>query len=197
MKKQSVKFDSITGAAKKLFWKHGISRVTVEEICREAGVSKMTCYKYFKNKTAIAKYIIDDLTENAIAEYHEIYDRDIPYSEKVQKTIELKLRSSGEFSQELINDIYKSDDPELRGIIDTVMKKAMDLYLGDLKKAQKNGDIRSDIKPEFILYIINQMTETITDESLTALYPDPAHLIAEMMNHFFYGILSGKDKLIR
>jgi AcrR family transcriptional regulator len=197
MKRRSVKFDSIAGAAKKLFWKHGISRVTVEEICREAGVSKMTCYKYFKNKTAIAKHIIDDLTENAIAEYHEIYDSNIPYSEKVKKTIELKLRSSGEFSQELINDIYKSDDPELREIIDTVMKKAMDLYLGDLKRAQKNGDIRPDIKPEFILYIINQMTETITDERLTALYPDPAHLVAEMMNHFFFGILSGKEKGIR
>ena len=63
MEKRSEKFESITSAAKSLFWKHGIRRVSIEEICEDAGVSKMTCYKYFSNKTAIAKYLIEDLFE--------------------------------------------------------------------------------------------------------------------------------------
>ena len=55
MEKRSAKLQAILDAAKSLFWKHGIRRVTIEEICEVAGVSKMTYYKYFSNKTAIAK----------------------------------------------------------------------------------------------------------------------------------------------
>ena len=73
MEKQSEKFEAILNAAKSLFWKHGIRRVTIEEICEVAGVSKMTCYKYFSNKTAIARYLIEDMFESGIKAYKEIY----------------------------------------------------------------------------------------------------------------------------
>ena len=46
----SKKYQDIKKKGKELFWKYGTKRVTVEEICREAGVSKMTYYKFFKNK---------------------------------------------------------------------------------------------------------------------------------------------------
>lgn len=37
--------------AAQLFFKHGFKRVTVEEICRTAKVSKVTFYRYFAAKT--------------------------------------------------------------------------------------------------------------------------------------------------
>lgn len=190
MEKRSAKFDSIVTAAKELFWRYGISRVTIEEICSEAGVSKMTFYKYFTNKIAIAKYIIEDQAEKGLQEYRAILDSDIPYREKVLKTFELKRKGADNYSQELVNDIYKSNDPELHAFIEEVMKRGLDIFIGDLKKAQKNGDVRHDIKPEFIIYILNQMSETVTDKNLTALYATPSQLMQEMMNYFFYGILT-------
>jgi len=43
---ENQKYNQIIDTSKKLFWKYGIKRVTIEEICREAGVSKMTFYKH-------------------------------------------------------------------------------------------------------------------------------------------------------
>jgi AcrR family transcriptional regulator len=41
----NLKLARIASTAEKLFMKFGIRRVSVEEICREASVSKMTFYK--------------------------------------------------------------------------------------------------------------------------------------------------------
>ena len=46
----SVKNDQIVKIGKDLFYKYGIKRVSVEEICAKANVSKMTFYKFYNNK---------------------------------------------------------------------------------------------------------------------------------------------------
>ena len=192
MDKKTRKFEAIVSAAKYLFWKHGIRRVSIEEICKEAGVSKMTCYKYFSNKTAIAKYLIDNIFKSGMEAYLEIMNSNIPYEEKVRKTIQLKISNVHELSQELINDIYKNKDEEIDQTIEAIKNKMLQVYLNDFRKAQKTGEIRADIKPEFILYFLNHLTEIITDERLVSLYPDPEHMIAEVMSFFFYGIMPAK-----
>ena len=58
-----------------------------------------------------------------------------------------------------------------------------------IQEAQKRGDIRKDLKPEFIMYFLNKMMELIQDEHLESLYPNPQDLIMELTNFFFYGIM--------
>ena len=192
--KQSKKSQAILDAAKSLFWKHGIRRVTMEEICQVAGVSKMTCYKYFSNKTAIAKYLIEDLFESGIIAYKKIYNSDISYEEKVKKMLDLKMSNAHEMSQELLDDIYKYQDEELSETIETIKKRMIGIYLDDIREAQKIGEIRNDVKPEFMLYFLNNLTEMLTDKRLVEIYPNPEQMIADVMNFFFYGIMPRKNR---
>jgi AcrR family transcriptional regulator len=193
MEKQSDKFKAIVNAAKSLFWKHGLRRVTIEEICQDAGVSKMTCYKYFSNKTAIAKYLIEEMFESGIIAYKEIYNSDIPYEEKVKKVLNLKMSNTHEMSQELLDDIYKNPDQELFETIENIKKRMIGIYLGDIRDSQKTGKIRSDVKPEFMLYFLNNLTEMLTDSRLVDIYPNPEQMISEVMTFFFYGIMPRKN----
>jgi AcrR family transcriptional regulator len=193
MEKQSGKFEAIVSAARSLFWKHGIRRVTIEEICQNAGVSKMTCYKYFSNKTAIAKYLIEDMFESGIKAYKEIYHSDISYEEKVKKMLDLKMSNSHEMSQELLDDIYKNQDEELSETIETIKKRMIGIYLDDIREAQKIKEIRDDVKPEFMLYFLNNLTEMLTDQRLVSIYSNPQQMISEVMTFFFYGIMPRKN----
>jgi AcrR family transcriptional regulator len=193
MEKQSEKFEAIVKAAKSLFWKHGIRRVTIEEICELAGVSKMTCYKYFSNKTAIARYLIGNMFESGIKAYKEIYNSKISYEEKVKKILDLKMSNAHEMSQELVDDIYKYQDEELNETIESIKKRMIGIYLDDIREAQKIGEIRSDIKPEFMLYFLNNLTEMFTDQRLVEIYSNPENMIVEVMNFFFYGIMPRKN----
>ena len=191
--KQSGKFEAIVSSAKSLFWKHGIRRVTIEEICQDAGVSKMTWYKYFSNKTAIAKYLIEDMFESGIKAYKEIYHSDISYEEKVKKMLDLKMSNSHEMSQELLDDIYKNQDEELSETIETIKKRMIGIYLDDIREAQKIKEIRDDVKPEFMLYFLNNLTEMLTDQRLVSIYSNPQQMISEVMTFFFYGIMPRKN----
>jgi AcrR family transcriptional regulator len=193
MEKQSEKFEAIVKAAKSLFWKHGIRRVTIEEICELAGVSKMTCYKYFSNKTAIARYLIGNMFESGIKAYKEIYNSKISYEEKVKKILDLKMSNAHEMSQELVDDIYKYQDEELNETIESIKKRMIGIYLDDIREAQKIGEIRSDIKPEFMLYFLNNLTEMLTDQRLVSIYSNPQQMISEVMTFFFYGIMPRKN----
>jgi AcrR family transcriptional regulator len=193
MEKRSEKFEAIAAAAKSLFWKHGIRRVTIEEICQKAGVSKMTYYKYFTNKTAIAKYLIEDLFETGIKAYKEIFNSSISYEDKVKKILELKMSNAHEMSQELLDDIYKYQDEELSETIETIKKNMIEVYLEDIRESQKTGEIRNDVKPEFMLYFLNNLTEMLTDQKLVGIYASPEQMIVEVMNFFFYGIMPRKN----
>jgi AcrR family transcriptional regulator len=194
MEKRTGKFEAIANAAKSLFWKHGIRRVTIEEICQNAGVSKMTCYKYFSNKTAIAKYLIEDMFESGVTAYKEIYNSNNPYEEKVKKMVDLKMSNAHEMSQELLDDIYKYQDEELSETIENIKMKMIGIYLNDIREAQKMGEIRNDVKPEFMLYFLNNLTEMLTDQRVVGIYSNPEQMIVEVMNFFFYGIMPRKNK---
>ena len=190
MEDRSEKFMAIVKAARSLFWKHGIRRISIEEICQEAGVSKMTCYKYFSNKSAIARYLIEDLFESGMKAYKEIYNSDVSYEEKVKKLLDLKMSNAHEMSQELVDDIYKYHDEELFNTIDTIKSRMINVYLDDFRQSQKIGEIRNDVKPEFMLYFLNNLTEMFTDQKLVSIYSNPEQMISEVLSFFFYGIIA-------
>jgi AcrR family transcriptional regulator len=52
-----------------LFQRFGIKRVTIEEICQTANVSKMTFYKYFKNKNELVRFIWEKGVEQAVEKF--------------------------------------------------------------------------------------------------------------------------------
>jgi AcrR family transcriptional regulator len=181
-------------ASKKLFWKFGFKRVTIEEVCREANVSKMTFYKHFKNKIELIKYLIDHILDKAMKKYRNIMDSDIPFKEKVIKTLDLKMEQTMDMSNEFFNDYVRHADSEMIALLQQKRNEMMSSILNDYIEAQKMGDIRKDIKPEFILYFLNQIVEMIKDEQLEKMYDHPQDMIMEFTNFFFYGVLPRDGK---
>lgn len=186
------KKQQIVSTARDLFWKFGFRRVSIEEICREANVSKMTFYKHFKNKDELIKYIIDLITGIAMKKYREIMDSDMPFIQKVDKSIQLKMESSDEMSQEFFDDFHKNASPELREYFNKLVRANLQTIQNDYIDAQKKGDVRPDINPGFILYYLDKILEMARDENLMKIYKSPPDLINELTRFFFYGILPRK-----
>lgn len=184
------KRDAILSTGKDLFWKFGYSRVTVEEICSKAGISKMTFYKYFSNKKELVKTIMDNLMENSLARYQQIAESNLSYPEKVKKYLMLKKEVVHHMSNEFYREYLKSADPELTGHLAGYSQKSFAIFTQDFSRAQKNGDIRKDIKIGFILYMMNHMVDFTDDDALLDMYDEPEDLVMEIINFLFYGILN-------
>ena len=185
----SKKRDQILKVGKELFYKYGIKRVSVEEICKEANVSKMTFYKFFSNKIDLVIKMYETLTNESLKVYREIMESDLTFVEKIEKTLVLKRKSTHELSQEFYNDLIKSDIPEIQEMIKNAINKNLKLIINDFIVAQKKGEVRKDIKPEFIMFYMNHMMEMAQDPRLQNMYATPEELIMEVNKFFFYGLL--------
>ena len=185
---ENTKYIDIVKTAHKLFWKHGISRVTIEEVCRKANVSKMTFYKFFPNKIELGKKVIDDIMDENIQKYREIMNEDISFEQKVKKQLQLKFEGTREISPELINDIYSNTKLDLHNYWQHRANEITQEVMGDYRHAQEEGWIRKDLKIEFIFYASSKMAEFMADEHLRGMYDSMQDLIMEIANLFFYGI---------
>ena len=55
-----MKEEQIINAARELFKNYGFKKVSMDEIAREAGVTKRTVYKYFASKQDLLKFFINE-----------------------------------------------------------------------------------------------------------------------------------------
>ena len=187
------RFKRLVSAADMLFWKFGIKRITIDELCLEANISKMTFYKFFKNKIELAKYFLEKKMNESIKKYRQIMDADISFTKKIEMSVKLKMEQTEDLSQEFLTDLYRNPNPELLEFFENKKNEFLNQILNDFTKAQKSGQLRKNLKPEFILYFLNHMFEMAKDEELYKHYDNAQELIMELTNFFFYGIMTEKN----
>jgi AcrR family transcriptional regulator len=191
--KDNPKYQSIFKTGKELFWKYGIKRVTIEEICKEAKVSKMTFYKFFPNKIELAKTILGDLMLSSMNKFDEIIARDMLFSEKLEAVFLLKIQAVNNFSKEFINDIYNNQELGLKAYLEDFTEQAKGQIIKFYSDAQAKGHIRKEVNIDFIMAYSSVMPQFMKDESLMGKYNKPIDFILEMMNLLFYGIITGNE----
>jgi len=105
----------------------------------------------------------------------------------------MKYEGTDQMSQEFLNDYLPNAEPEMLEFVQQRMQEVMVTVMKDYRKAQQRGEIRKDIKIEFIMYFTNKMLELMGDGELEKMYASPQEMIMELVNFFFYGILPRKS----
>jgi AcrR family transcriptional regulator len=183
---ENKKYRLLMDTARGLFFKHGIRRITIEEICEKSKVSKVTFYKHFHNKDDLVMKIMEEWFEAGIREFHAIRKEKIPFMDKMIKLIRLKLAVAEQYSQEFIDEVTDSTST-LKDFYQQVTAKTLELVMDLLKDAQKNGQFRKNVPPEFYVYLIEHIGVMINDDRLKAIMPDPHDRFQELMNILFFG----------
>ncbi|MDP4289860.1 MAG: TetR/AcrR family transcriptional regulator [Bacteroidota bacterium] len=174
--------------ARELFWKHGFKRISIEEICVKAGISKMTFYRLFANKNELAKAVYDEEVENGLKSFRAILSEDETPQEKIKKILIQKLKGTTNISKDFINDFYANPELGLRDYIEEKTKTIWNETLNDFRQAQQEGLFRKDLNPEFFLNLSSHLTAMLYDEKMLKLYDSPQELILEISNFCIYGI---------
>jgi AcrR family transcriptional regulator len=191
----------LRNAAKDLFWKYGIRKVTVEEICKEAGVSKMTFYRHFKSKLEVVEIVIDEIILDSRAKYKALMGSNKPFDEKFRMMVQLKKEGTKGISKEFVTDLIQIQDwqeskqeevQQLGQKMKAHQQTQMQMFMADMAEAQKQGYIRSDVRMDFIIYLYNDIVQKMLDPVLNSMYDNEEDLIMELTNYFFYGIMERK-----
>jgi len=184
----TVKRAQLIETGRRLFWKFGFRRVSVDEICRDANVSKMTFYRYFENKTELAKIIFSAEVRKGIERFNGIMAAEISPADKLKAIITLKAEGTHDISREFLTDFYKSNDTGLKTFVEEVTAEAWKEIIEGFRMAQNKGWFRKDFKPEFLIYVSQHLIPLLTDEKLLKLYDSPGDMMLEVVNFFTYGI---------
>ena len=98
------KVDSIVVNASRLFVQHGYHKVTMESIAQYANVSKVTLYKYFRDKQVLYEHILKEIYLEEYQEVVDIIDSHIPYDEKVDGVVKARIRKYYDNSKPVFNN---------------------------------------------------------------------------------------------
>jgi len=182
------KYTAILEASRKLFWKHGLRRVTVEEICKAADTSKMTFYRFFPNKNELAKVVLDRYLQEGLAAFRKIIHENSSAAEKMQQMIQLKMEGTYDISTEFIQDFFIKTDIGLSGYVTGRMNDYFKEAIEEFKAGQEKGWIRKDLNVEFLFYFSRKMIPVMYDKELLQLFKSPHEMIGELTNLIVYGI---------
>jgi AcrR family transcriptional regulator len=145
------KRDAILTAARTLFIKEGISDVSVSDIATLAGVSPVTIFKYFGDKMTLARETVMTYMNDAMSDYEEMLNSDIPFVEKLRLTLSKKQEGISLFGQSLLNNVAL-DDPVLMEMIKEISYgRAVPLYMKFIESGKREGAIDPTIPNEAIL----------------------------------------------
>lgn len=168
----------------------GVKRVTIEEICRTAAVSKMTFYKFFSNKNDLVLRIMENLMDEGQGKFDDIMAGPESFANKMDQFIQMKLDYGKRISKEFYID-FMSYSPEVHDLIVHRSQENRQLLISAFEIAQKQGEIRKNLNLQFVEYMMNNITELAQDPQLLALFPDTYQLTKQWLDFFLYGIMGG------
>ena len=184
---------TIMDAAETLFLKHGFRRVSVNEICRGAGVSRKTFYVYFANKDALTIKLLDKLVDTLTDEFVEVMNSDVPFSDKMASMMEMKLALSRQLSMDFMADLFTASSDEVlhhyREKADSNLSLARSLFL----QAHEQGEIRRELDIDMVMAMFNYQTDLCSKPEFRAHFKDVESMTQQMMEMMLFGIVGNSD----
>ena len=165
--KQQRKKD-IINSAEKLFFKKGFNETTMDDIAKDAELSKGTLYLYFKNKDILLFNIVKEKLEQLKIELIKAYNEELSGLENMHK-IKVTyvnfvkkdpnhLKSIVYFNKNSFNNL---ENTEKQTIIED--DSSLQFFAKIITKGQNDGSIRKDISPiQLALTLWSQTTGVIS-----------------------------------
>lgn len=135
--------------ARKLIVEYGFDNVTVDEICKQCGISKGLYYHYFKSKADI---IIEGYSE--CDEYFETHVRNSMtkenYIDRIVEFIDHQLNYAENLGIDVIIQAYKSQIQHGNDFFISEGRTLPLILKEIIADGQQKGDIRTDIEADYI-----------------------------------------------
>lgn len=184
-----TKKEQIEHKATELFWKHGFKKVTIDEICKKANVSRKTFYTFYENKLALVIYLMKKMTDEAFAESRKILEEEGTFAEKIEKSLNQKVKRSKSMSMEFVADFYNPEAAEILECFNQIMADSMTMLVDFLQKAQVAGEMNPDLNLNYVLWLIQKQVEFCSSPELMSMFPDVETMTRQLTQSLIYGIL--------
>ncbi len=171
-----------------LFKKHGFQRVSIEEICRKAGVSKVTFYRYFSSKGDLILFLVKTLFDSLLQKSRIILASEMPISDKLDSISKLKQDLFREMGDEKMQSIMHH--PTASNYLQETFQVSSRIFTEYLSAEQKKGVINPGVKVELIFILTQELNRLYGENRFSGLFDSPDELIRQVNELLWNGLLA-------
>ena len=186
----------ILDTAREHFFTLGFTKVTMDEMAHELGMSKKTLYQYFPGKKELLREALLGINLK-INEGLEgiIHDNQIDFSEKLERALGFVASELPRFSPLFLRDIQRHA-PDIWQELDRRRSQSIKKYLGALiHEGIHKGVLRKDVDAEFLVLLFSTLIlNIINPETLSRLPLSTTQAFANINQVVFRGILTDKGR---
>ena len=158
------KRDMVVQAAVQEFALKGYEKASVNAIVREVGIAKGSLYQYFDNKEALFLHVFERFTflvRNFVKErVSSAGGRDFfILTRKVLMAGIDFIDRQPEYFQLYLRVLFEQDVPQREKLVARVRLFSAEYFGALCEEAQKAGQIRKDIQPQMVIFILDAMMD--------------------------------------
>jgi len=192
--------ERILNKAQEMFTRFGYSRVTMDEVASELGMSKKTLYKFFPGKEQLIRSIIMEV-KCEVSEYCDalIQKEDVDFVDKLKQLMNFFTHQAEKFRGPLLNDLQKAVPECWKELNDLRIKHSYQKFSELLEQGKKAHAFREDIDQQLILLIFMNAMQALLDPDVLSSVPFSGNQVFEtLVKVIFEGVLSeeGRNKYI-
>jgi AcrR family transcriptional regulator len=181
--------------ARDRFFSGGFSKVTIDELAEELGISKKTIYQHFQSKDELIDRVVDgQLSENA-AKIDAIVNAPDEFMEKLYALWIAVGRLACRISGSVLADLRKHR-PDLWKRIDDMRKKVMLRNITRMiDEGIARGSVRVDVHKEvIILMYLSSIQGVVNPDVLAESSFSAEEALKSILTVFFEGILTDRAR---
>ncbi|MES2767167.1 MAG: TetR/AcrR family transcriptional regulator [Bacteroidota bacterium] len=190
----------IVAKANEVFLKIGFSKVTMDELANDLGMSKKTLYKHFSSKEDLLKVMMTEFR----CEVHEYIDScmsntEIDFVEKLKRVMVYVSEQMAKVSTPFAEDMRRNA-PELWKEMEQFRQEhGVENFTKLLQEGMKAGIFRSDVNEYLIAMIYINSAQSLCNPAILAEIPfTAAEVFTAIKKVVFQGILTeeGRKKVL-
>lgn len=194
----------ILDGARELFYEHGFSQVSMDELARHLGMSKKTLYNYFDSKEVLLHTIVVDLKNDLSAGVDKLLmDDTLDFPDKIHQIFAFVGTKLSAFSQNFIIDLKRSS-PQIWAMVEDYRREAAFLRFNRLlDQGMARGFVRKDVNKTLAVMLYAAAIETILNPEFRKLVPEqmeseipgkPAEVFDGLVSIILNGALTNGEK---
>lgn len=181
--------------AEELFLKFGVSKVTVDEIASELGMSKKTLYKYFDSKESLIAMVMSTRRDRIKSGVFDIIQSDRDLIEKLSVLMTFIGSQFAQATPNFIQDLRKTA-PHICGALENERSQhAMEAFKALGREGIEKGYFRNDIDLDFLAVMYVTMMQGVMMSDIVSRLPlTAAQVFQAILDVMFFGMFTEKGR---
>ena len=183
--------DHIIKVAMESYWRDGPTAVSVNEICRRAGVSKPGLYREFGNEDGLRSTVVQTYEMVVLSQLYQIFEGDQPFDDALAALTDFVLQDRQKMDLPLgcllqkMRGCRKELGPKTNDVIDATSIGTHSRLKDWVERAKHNGQLSEGISTKTAaIYIDAQVSSAIMMQETGASKTQ----ISEFLNIAFKGL---------